>query len=131
MQNSSYHNKAKSNENGTVCFAFFISFRKSCSGEIESFLFSSCSWIDFPLFHDFLTLYLQVSHTARLIYHLHNFQADTFSNTFRQFTNYILFSSLIGKSKSSQSAAIDITQHARIDHKRQQREKFKTKYQQL
>ena len=95
-----------------------------CSGEIESFLFSSCSWIDFPLFHDFLTLYLQVSHTARLIYHLHNFQADTFSNTFRQFTNYILFSSLIGKSKSSQSAAIDITQHARIDHKRQQREKY-------
>ena len=39
---------------------------------------------------------------------------------------YISFPSLIGK-KSSQSAALDITQHARIDHKRQQREKFKTK----
>ena len=39
------------------------------SGEIGWFLFStcSCSWKDFPLFHDFSILYLHVSHTARLV----------------------------------------------------------------
>ena len=36
------------------------------SGSMECFLFSSCSWIAFPLLQDFATLYLHVSHTARL-----------------------------------------------------------------
>ena len=66
--------------------------------------------------------------THCVVIHFQNCHTNHFFKPFKsKFTNaitysllYISFPSLIGK-KSSQSAAIDITQHARVDHKRQQR----------
>ena len=116
---------------GTVCFSLFISFREVMQRQYRMFLCSGCSWIDLPLFYDFLTLQLHVPHTARLFTSKIS-TSTTFLNHLKVNSPitysllYISFPSLIGK-KFLQSAAIDITQHARINHIRQQREKFKTK----
>ena len=110
-------------------FVYFL-WGKSCSGEIGCFLCSSYSWTDFPLFHDFDSKATRI--TPCVVIHFQNCHTDHFSNHLKVNSPitysllYISFPSLIGK-KSWQSTAIDITQHARIDHKRQQKEKFKTK----
>ena len=112
---------------GTVCFGLFISFR----GSHAAASCSSYSWIDFPLFHDFDSIATRITHCV--VIYFQNCHTDHFFKPLKsKFTNAITYSllynsfPLIGK-KSWQSAAIDITQHARIDHKRQQKEKFKTR----
>ena len=63
-------------------------------------------YIDLPPFHDFSTLYLHVSHTARLS------PSKTFTpTTFKHFgkLTFTFFSSLIRKNKPTQPAKIDLS----------------------